>query len=201
MGAVLAGLLLAASAAACDSGAGAARSSVSNTVATEPAPTTTTNPYAVPAVIDEAYVNRVLAGLDAAIGDVVRLVYSARTIPPDAVSRLRALYGNDQVLQLFLDGLQIDLRSGFRNYRPQIGNKSSVVTQLVSARPECIFAQVHRDYSAISTDTSAVVNPQWVALKPATTGTASFDLNPTNWILTYDGFTRTRAQPENPCAP
>ena len=35
------------------------------TLATVPAPTTTTNPYAVPAVIDAAYVNRVLAGLDA----------------------------------------------------------------------------------------------------------------------------------------
>jgi hypothetical protein len=32
------------------------------TLATVPAPTTTTNPYAVPAVIDAAYVNRVLAG-------------------------------------------------------------------------------------------------------------------------------------------
>ena|GEM_PF-6183967 len=197
---VLAGFLLTMSAAACDSSSGAERGTASNTVATEPAPTTTTNPYAVPAVIDVAYVNRVLAGLDAALGDVVRLVYSTRTIPPDAVTRLRALYGNDQVLQLFLDGLQIDLRSGFRNYKPQIGNKSSVVTQLVTARPDCIFAQVHRDYSAISTDTSAVVNPQWVALRPSTPGKPPGPENPTDWVLIYDGFTRSRAQPENPCA-
>jgi hypothetical protein len=33
------------------------------------------DPYAVPAVIDAAYVNRVLEGLDAAVGDVVRIVY------------------------------------------------------------------------------------------------------------------------------
>lgn len=197
----LAGLLLAASAAACNSSSGADRGAAGNTVATEPAPTTTTSPYAVPAVIDIAYVNRVLAGLDAAIGDVVRLVYERRTIPPGTLSRLRPLYGNDQLLQLFLDGLQIDLRSGFPNYRPQIGNKSSVVTQLVSARADCIFTQVHRDYSAITTDSSAVVNPQWVALRHSTSGTDQSPPNPTGWVLIYDGFTRDRTQPQNPCAP
>src|SRR5205085_10070389 len=63
--------------------------------ATVPVATTTTNPYAVPEVIDEAYVNRVLAGLDAAVGDMLRLVVSARTIPPEALERLRALYIGD----------------------------------------------------------------------------------------------------------
>ena len=42
--------------------------------ATVPQGTTTTNPYAVPPVIDEPYVNRVLAGLDQGVGDIVRLV-------------------------------------------------------------------------------------------------------------------------------
>ncbi|MFN2504089.1 MAG: hypothetical protein ABR540_07650, partial [Acidimicrobiales bacterium] len=46
----------------------------SATVGTEAPSTTSADPYAVPAVIDEAYVNRVLAGLDAAVGEVVRLV-------------------------------------------------------------------------------------------------------------------------------
>jgi len=41
------------------------------TVPTAAPTTTTTNPYAVPQVIDAAYFNRVLAGLDAVEGDVV----------------------------------------------------------------------------------------------------------------------------------
>lgn len=68
---VVAALALAAS--ACSSSTGAARPP-SATVGTETPRTTTTNPYAVLAVIDTAYVNRVLAGLDAAVGGVTRLV-------------------------------------------------------------------------------------------------------------------------------
>ncbi len=67
--------------------------------ATVPQPTTTTDPYAVPAVIDEAYVNRVLAGLDQAVGDIVRLVVSTRDIPPEVIDRLKAMYVGD-ALQL-----------------------------------------------------------------------------------------------------
>ena len=57
--------------------------------ATLPQATTTTDPYAVPAVIDEAYVNRVLAGLDQAVGEVTRLVVSLSRfrLRPSIVSR------------------------------------------------------------------------------------------------------------------
>ena len=173
---------------------------VNPTLATVPAPTTTTNPYAVPAVIDAAYVNRVLAGLDAVTGGVVRTVYDTRTITPEALERLKAVYASPEFLQLFIDGLQIDLRGGFKNYRPQIGNRSSVVTQVITARQECVFVQVHRDYSAISTDTSAVVNPQWIALRRTDPNTDVKRHNPTLWSVVYDGFNRDRAQPRNPCA-
>ena len=77
--AVLAALALLASAACSGGGADKGSAGANPTLATDPprtnptlatvpAPTTTTNPYAVPAVIDAAYVNRVLAGLDAADG-------------------------------------------------------------------------------------------------------------------------------------
>ena len=58
-------------------------------------PTVPPDPYAVPAVIDEAYVNRVLAALDQAVGDVVRMVVSTKSYPPDAIERLQALYVGD----------------------------------------------------------------------------------------------------------
>ena len=102
------------------------RASAGNTLGTEPpAPTTTTttNPYAVPAVIDVAYVNRVLAGLDAVLGDVLRIVKRTNTIPPEAYDHLRALYGDADFLQLKIDGYQRDIREGFRTYRPAPGNR------------------------------------------------------------------------------
>src|SRR3954452_13325268 len=106
--AVLAALALTASA-ACSSGGGSkgsAGAGATVTVATEPARTTTTNPYAVPAVIDVAYVNRVLAGLDAAVGDIVRQVIRTKAIPQEALDRMRAVYADPARLQRSIDGFQ-----------------------------------------------------------------------------------------------
>ena len=93
---------------------GSAGAGPTATVGTEPPRTTTTNPYAVPAVIDIAYVNRVLAGLDAVIGDVTRIVVRTRTIPPDAYDRLKAAYGTNDLLQLTIDSVQSDMRRGLQ---------------------------------------------------------------------------------------
>src|SRR5436305_12121423 len=114
--AVLASLALTASLACSPSAADKGRPTSDPTLATEPAPTTTTNPYAVPTVIDAAYVNRVLAGLDAINGDVTRQVVSTRTIPRDAYDRMRALYGDDHWLQLRIDSFQSDLRRNLAGY-------------------------------------------------------------------------------------
>lgn len=138
----------------------------SPTVRTEPPTTTTTNPYAVPAVIDAAYVNRVLAGLDAAVGDVTRLVVRTRTIPREAYDRLRAIYGRSDLLQLVIDSAQSDMRRGFAGYKPDPGNRVSVVLEIITAQQSCIFAKVHRDYSAVTTRPSVELETQWVGLTP-----------------------------------
>ena len=198
---LLAGLLLAASAAACDSSSGADRGAAGNTVATEPAPTTTTtHPYAAPAVIDAPYVNRVLAELDGAIGDVIRLVVSSRTIPPEAYDRLRALYSSADHLQLAIDAFQLDMRRNFAGYRPVPGNKRTLVTQLISGSPRCIFARVSRDYSAVSVNATAPIDDQWIGLQPLDPSRDPNRYNLTQWSIIYEGFPRDRSQPPNPCA-
>lgn len=69
--------------------------SPSATLGTAPPVTPTTDPYAVPPVIDAAYVNRVLEFFDASMGDVLRMVMRDRTIPQEAYDRMKALYSND----------------------------------------------------------------------------------------------------------
>lgn len=198
--AVLAALALTASAACSGGGSGSNGSAGTNpTLATEPPRTTTTNPYAVPAVIDAAYVNRVLAGLDAVNGDIVRLVVRSRTIPREAYDRLRAIYGTDEWLQLQIDSFQSDLRKGLPGYRPEPGNAITTVTQIKSIKPACIFAQVNRDYSAVGTN-STPSDTQWVALRPLDTARDPAGYNRTSWALTYEGYTPTRSQPPDPCA-
>ncbi len=197
--AALAALLLAASA-ACNSSSKADRdTAAANTVATEPAPTTTTNPYAIPAVIDEAYVNRVLAGLDAAMGDVTRLVVQTRTITREAFDRMKALYADNDNLQLTIDSFESDMRNNFAGYRSAPGNKVSRVTQLITVRSNCIFAQVTRDYSAVGINSSSS-DIQWIALRPVDRARDPQGYNQTNWAFAYEGFTESRNRPRDPCA-
>jgi hypothetical protein len=197
----LATLLLTASP-ACQRSSGADRGTAANTVATEPpatATTATTNPYAVPAVIDVAYVNRVLAGLDGITGDVVRLIVKTKTIPREAYDRLRAIYATDDWLQLQIDSFQDDMRNGLVNYKPDPGNALTAVTQMITIQPTCIFARVRRDYSAVGVN-STTSDTQWIALRPLSASRDPQRYNLTSWALAYEGYTQTRNQPSDPCA-
>lgn len=186
-------------AAACSSSA-ADKAAPGATVPTEPVTTTTTNPYAVPRAIDAAYVNRVLAALDAVVGDAVRIVVATRNLPPEALDRLRAVYADTNRLQRSIDGFQRDIREGLTGYKPNPGNKTSVVVDLLTATPSCIFASVQRNYSEVSTNTSALRNPQWIELRPVDSMKNAYAYNPTPWAYGYDGFPPDVSQvPPDPC--
>jgi hypothetical protein len=161
--------------------------------------TTTTDPYAVPSVIDATYVNRVLAGLDEQEGAVVRLVIRDKTISMEVLERLKAIYASPSRLQLEIDALQLALRNGMRNYLPQPGTRLTTVERLISSTSGCIFAQVRRDYAAVG------VNPEppgseWVGLKSMDRTNDPRGYNNTGWAFVYDGFPRDRSEPPNPCS-
>lgn len=166
--------------------------------ATVPQGTTTTNPYAIPPVIDEAYVNRVLAGLDQAVGDVTRMILAAEKITNEAADRVMALYIGD-ALVLKLQGYQRDVLGHFVGYRETLGNKQTTVIELISGRPDCIFAKVNRDVSAISQQPDPGLSTLWVGLVPLdrTTPTASY--NTIGWVYTSEGFLQDLSAPPNPC--
>lgn len=157
--------------------------------------TTAADPYAVPAVIDAAYVNRVLAGLDAAVGEVVRLVVRTRSFPPEAYERLKAVYADPDALQLEIDGFQIDLSQGLAGLRPDPGLELTTVTRLISAQPACVFAEVERDRSALRSQPGVYRTTLWVALRSVD---ASVN-NRTRWAFIYNGFQPDRSQPPDPC--
>jgi hypothetical protein len=165
--------------------------------ATVPQGTTTTNPYAVPPVIDDAYVNRVLARLDQAVGDVTRLIVTNRTITDEAADRLMTLYVGD-ALALKLQSYQRDVFRDFAGYKSPLGNKITTVTRLISARPDCIFAEVSRDVSAISLHPDPELSTLWVALTPADSG--GIGVNPTGWVFSLEGLQQDASEPPNPCA-
>ena len=168
------------------------------TVPTAPAVTSTTNPYAVPEVIDAAYVNRVLAGLDAAVGDVVRMVVAAGHVTPESLDRLKTLYQGEAFSQR-VNSFTADSAEGFSDYKPNPGNRRTTVSELITARPRCIFTRVIRDFSAVGTSPDAELSDQYVGLEPLDPRDDPNGHNPTNWIMIYDGFVRSRSRPPNPC--
>ncbi|MCA1708996.1 MAG: hypothetical protein LC808_39265, partial [Actinobacteria bacterium] len=193
----VAGCMLAVALAGCSSDDDPAPATA--TLGTAPPVTPTTDPYAVPAVIDEAYVNRVLEALDAAVGEVVRMVVRERTIPPEAVDRLKTLYMGE-FLQIQLDLFSNDVRESFRQYKPEPGNKKTLVNQLLSGAASCIFARVERDYSAVAARPNLGVTTQWIGLRPLDRSKDPSKYNPTPWIYSYDGFQQDGSAPSNPCA-
>ncbi len=162
-----------------------------------PQATTTTNPYAVPAMIDEAYVNRVLAGLERALGDVTRLIVGSLNLPPEAIDRLKVLYLDDGLLQLVVDGFQKDLLRGLEGIRPNPGDRRTTVIELLSVTPGCLFARVRTDASAVVTTPNATYE-QWIGLVPLDASPPT-TFNATNWGFVYEGANPDRSAPEDPC--
>ena len=192
----VAGCMLAVALAGCSSDGDPAPATA--TLGTAPPVTPATDPYAVPPVIDAAYVNRVLEALDAANGDVLRMVVESKTIPREALDRLDALYLGE-FLQIQRDLLAADLQSGFANLRSDPANQTTTVTELVTADPDCIFAQVRRDYSPVVLRTNPSLDTQWVMLRPLDPSRDPNNYNPTPWIYTYDGFQPDGTAPPNRC--
>jgi len=171
---------------------------VGPTVATAPETTTTTDPYAVPPVIDVAYVNRVLAGLDAAVGDVVRFVVKNHPAPHDITLRLRPLY-NTEALVDQIDFFRQDAAEDYKGYKSNPANEQSATLNIITANPKCIFARVTRDYRPVSANQEAQLSEQWVGLVPLDPSRDPDHVNATGWSYIYDGFEEGHLPPRNPC--
>ncbi|MDP9404395.1 MAG: hypothetical protein M3P85_13955 [Actinomycetota bacterium] len=152
------------------------------TEVTLPASTTTTepaDPFAVPATIDAAYVNRVLVELEKVYGDVVRKIRATRLYERSDAASLLAIFNQplfERQATSFGDipGQDADL------FRQPIGNRRITVERLVKARPDCIFATVTFDFSGV------LLKPpppkrKYITLKPTQTGADPGNINPTPW--------------------
>lgn len=165
--------------------------------ATVPQAPPTTDPYAIPPVIDEAYVNRVLAGLDHSTGDVVRLVVETRVISQEAVDRVSALYAQEGLTQDKVELLRDDLNQGFPGLRIPTGNPRSAVIEILAASEQCIFVAVDRDYSELNDRPVDLPSREWIAIQRTSDTPGVF--NPTGWEYIYEGFESGGLRPNNPC--
>ncbi len=184
---------------------GACSSSGSNetadtTVPTAPPETTTTaagDPFAIPDVIDEAYVNRVLAALDQIDGDAVRDVVARGTITFESNARVRAIY-NDPEYGQQAEGLRDLLAGDSARFKAPPGNRKTTVLRLMHANAECIFAAVKVDFSQVVVSPPSTAPDEFQALVLERTQLAADPegLNPTGWSIRHDEVLRGGQEPK-----
>jgi hypothetical protein len=105
---------------------------------------TTVDPYAVPAVIDAAYVERVLNALDKVRADVRNHIMDTKQYSPEDDARIRATYSSTQVARV-VDEMRDASIVGIPTIRPGSGPSVLTVTKLRFANSSCISAEVTVD--------------------------------------------------------
>ena len=193
--AILLGLLALAGLGAC--GGNDTPSSAGATVPKATSSTTPADPYAIPPTIDAAYLNKVFAALERVDGDATRLILQSKTLPPEAARRLRAIYDEEEFkaqVDLWLD---LITKKELGRSKPNPGDRVTTVRQVLRGGGDCTYVAVARDYSQIIGDPAPTA--EYVGLKPSDATRDPADLNPTPWMIFFDGSNRDGSAPPDPC--
>ena len=121
---------------------GCATRTVAGGTATVPTAVTTTtvDPWAVPAVIDVAYLQRVMDRLDQSLGDALRELVAAKSVDPKVDQILRAIYSDSELPVAERD---FQLHPGdLAKFRTDPGDPASRVTGVLSSTPNCVFLEL-----------------------------------------------------------
>lgn len=159
--------------------------------------TSTTVDYSVPAVIDVAYVEKVMEALDHVYGDAIRILAREREITKDFLEHLAAIYG-DRFFELAQRAWVREVADELPTLAEHPRDPTTEITELVQATPECVVARVFRDFGPTRKTPPKPTPQRFIALIPQRDRDVS-RLNPTPWIMSYDGYTDTGAIPDRPC--
>jgi hypothetical protein len=150
----------------------------SPTASPEPEPTPD-DPYAVPEVIDEEYLNRVFEALEAVIGDATRIIVAEKMYPPEADDLHMAVY-TGRALQVvrngWIDELVMDPELSL--YEDPPGDLGVRVERILDVKPDCVFVEIVRDYAGVLRD-GTTSDPLFVVLKAGPVRAS----NPTPWVV------------------
>jgi len=165
--------------------------------ATVPTTPTTPDPWAVPAVVDVSYLQRVMDRLDQSVGDALREMVSSRSVNARVEAILSAIYAGSELQRTEQDYRTI-AATELSKYRTVPDNPSTHVLTILAMTPGCVY------FSATRTIAPALINPPpaadtngFLALRRAITNR---DLNPTNETLILDALSATSAIPRSPCS-
>ncbi|MDP9387277.1 MAG: hypothetical protein M3Q48_04960 [Actinomycetota bacterium] len=153
----------------------------------------------IPEVIDEDYVNAVLAALDEVYGKATRIIVATKRFPPEAADLIDSIYANEEFeheANIWLQSLALDPE--LRNFRSEPGNRKTTVERIIAASPSCVWIAVRRDRSPANFDPGRH-RTEYLALQPVDHSKDQKGLNPTAWMITTEGLRSDGTEPDNPC--
>ncbi len=155
------------------------------TTTTAATTTTTLSEFAVPAVIDLPYVQRVLEAIYHLDGEATRHAYATKAVDAEVDQRLEAIFG-DPVLTNAKRALRESAAEGFSVFANPPGDAKVRAVEIIQATPTCIIVRANLDYG-----------PQFKEYRPprpeAIIQMARADIlpyNPTGWGVTVAGEPR-----------
>jgi hypothetical protein len=154
--------------------------------------TSTTMDYAVPDVIDVAYVEKVMEALDHVYGDAIRILARERQITKEFLEHLAAIYGS-RFFSLAERLWVSEVADGLATIRTRPGNPRTTVQTIIRSDASCVVIAVDRDFSGVRTAAPSPTPQRYVALVPSSK-------NGTGWLMAYDGFREDGLPPEQPCS-
>lgn len=193
---MLLALVAACSSSEADNG-GSSAEATTTTVAETTTTTAAPDPFTVPedpADIDEAYVEAVLAELERINGDALRLAVS-EGLSPRITELIQSIYTPERAAEE-LDVLVQEYNAGLPGVRRPPGDVAATVSQLLTARRDCIALDGQLDYSAVS-ETATEPLPIRVELRPKADEEST---NPTPWEIAVRTVHGGPAPLPEPCA-
>lgn len=169
-----------------------------------PSPSSSPSPspedYTVPAVIDDAYVQRVLTALYHLESEALRQMVASGDVTSETEGLIRALVRSD-LAERDLDAYREGASEGFPGVLRPPGDQQITLHELIAAKPDCIFAQTLRDFTAVLSDPGSQNGITYVQLLLKDEGQDPFDSNPTPWIVGGSVLRADEGRPEDPCEP
>lgn len=173
------------------------------TVPTAPSSTSTTTTAVdvsvIPPVIDEPYLNRVLAALDEVELRAAEVIITNRSIVPEAAEILNSIYSDDEFT------LQVDQWLTTLVDHPErldfglaAARRATAVQRVIAESPACLWLAVSRRYPQVESR-AAFERTEYVALQPLDRSNDPKGSNPTAWMITAAGFRSDGEEPSNPC--
>ncbi|MDQ1439229.1 MAG: hypothetical protein QOK43_2858 [Acidimicrobiaceae bacterium] len=170
-----------------------------DTLPPPPKTTSTTAPsFDVPAVIDAAYVGRVMQALDHVYGDGVRHLAVSRSVDEEFLKHLLAIH-NPRIFQLAQDlWVKIQAR-GFEGLAATPADPVTRVDKLLRADRDCILIEGDRNLSPLHAQDDPTNHDRYVALSPLRPDRNPVALNQTPWAINFSGQRTDGSVPEDAC--